>query len=1143
MISQNHPKIIFLQEIWLSYHEAELLKQEYPLYNFQISTPDMFDSNEDKILTSGHTWHGVAVGWHDDLNADVESIPTNNTRFAGIRIALKTGSILSISLYAPTSGKDDEFLECITDLTEYILCNISEGDRLLIGTDSNCSRKSTSRRQHCWHAFCDAFSLLVHSTESPTFHHHNGSSETCIDFFLSSKELKLHNLKQICTLESPLNLSSHDLLISSLKVPQIEKHDPKFAHTYSEFITERIIWDNNKVPEYQELASKALSEAAEFWSAPEATPLLCSLVPSLLVKCAKLVFNTKPPGKLKKMLKSKTIRQAEQLLTREHRKWKKAGKPVSKTNTFKIKYSQARSKLQHCIRNENYLKNIKNNIELMHANISDKNKVYSKMKSLRGSASRSFTSKLITPVGTFHGDDVLEGLAADAEHLGKPNDDLPSYDNHFYRLCKLDNLYIFELKDSTHIKIPPMTIEDLKHILYKKMKLRKSCDIYSLTVEHLRECGTQAQKIILKIINKIIDDISILTCPELKLGLGSSVYKGKKKPIADSRSYRRITVTPQIGAILDRYIEPFAESIFRLVQSPDQLGFTAGMSYLMASVVRGECQRWARDNGLTCFGVSLDGEAAFPSVEREIQIRELYSAGERGEILKYSRNTYKNTECHIKLNGKISRRFKEHKGNRQGHVRASGHYKAYVNPCLTALNDSNLGFQIGPICVTSVCIADDVYVLSGSKSSLQGALNIVNHYARRHRVTFNADKTKLVVTGSVIDMNYYKDTKPWTLNNENISVVENNDHLGLIVSGKSEEQKNVDANVLQCRNSLFAMLGPAYAFKCLLSPTVQTHLWRTYNLPVLTSGLSALPIRPVNIRTLSSFHNKILRGFLKLSSHSPIPSLYFLLGELPIEARVHASVFSLFYSIWSNPDTTAYQIVHYLLMMTDDSSTTWTAHVRILAKKYGTPDPLYLLENINLLSKEHWKTMINTKITIFHEKELRSLALNNSKMRFLNVQATGLSGHPHPALQNLLTTRDVLKLRAHLKFLCCDLLTGEQLGREHGADPRCKLCSAPVETTEHILADCRPLHPIRERLLPELLNTVLAVAPNCQLLAHPYSAHLTQFILDCTSLNLPNGFRLSPQNPDTNKIFRISRDWCYLFMKERTRLMKARTEQ
>ena len=103
----------------------------------------MFSSNEDKILKPGQVWHGVAVGWHDDVHADFEYIPSNNTRFVGIRITLKTGRILSISLYAPTSGKDDDFLECITDLTEYILSNISAGDRVLIGTDSNCSTKST----------------------------------------------------------------------------------------------------------------------------------------------------------------------------------------------------------------------------------------------------------------------------------------------------------------------------------------------------------------------------------------------------------------------------------------------------------------------------------------------------------------------------------------------------------------------------------------------------------------------------------------------------------------------------------------------------------------------------------------------------------------------------------------------------------------------------------------------------------------------------------------------------------------------------------------------------------------------------------------------------------------------------------------
>ena len=114
----------------------------------------------------------------------------------------------------------------------------------------------------------------------------------------------------------------------------------------------------------------------------------------------------------------------------------------------------------------------------------------------------------------------------------------------------------------------------------------------------------------------------------------------------------------------------------------------------------------------TCFGVSFDGKTAFPSVDRDIQVMELYSCGESGDLLQYSRNTYQNTVSHIKQDGQLGRQFEEFKGSRQGHKRASGHFKAYINPFLTATNSSELGFWIGPICVTAVCIADATYVLS-----------------------------------------------------------------------------------------------------------------------------------------------------------------------------------------------------------------------------------------------------------------------------------------------------------------------------------------------------------------------------------------------------------------------------------------------
>ena len=452
----------------------------------------------------------------------------------------------------------------------------------------------------------------------------------------------------------------------------------------------------------------------------------------------------------------------------------------------------ARRDLQRLRRRKENLSNIYHDNSLMLLDHKDRSKIFALMKRYHGNHNTPMTSILHTPVGTYHDEDVLEGFAADVEHLGRPNEENRSFNQGFYKLCKLDNIYIFEILSTEPLKLPPMTLSDLNHILHKRMKLGKACDIYQVTVEHLRHCGDVTKLHILDLINRILEDIYYLSCPQIKLGIGTAIHKSKNKPASRSNSYRRITVTPIIGAIIDYYLDPKAEALFRPSQSPDQLGFTAGISYLLAAIQRGECQRWAIDQKQTCFGVSLDGEAAFPSVERDIQVRELYAIGERGDILSYSKNTYKNTECQMKLKDKLSRKVVEHKGNRQGHARASGHFKVYINPVLLSLNSTKLGFHLGPLCSTAVCVADDAYLQSDRPSGLQGALDIICHYAKRYQLRFNAEKTKIVVFGSKHDMTFYKETSPWTLNGETVKVVDANEHLGLVVAGLGEEERNVD---------------------------------------------------------------------------------------------------------------------------------------------------------------------------------------------------------------------------------------------------------------------------------------------------------------------------------------------------------------
>ena len=157
-------------------------------------------------------------------------------------------------------------------------------------------------------------------------------------------------------------------------------------------------------------------------------------------------------------------------------------------------------------------------------------------------------------------------------------------------------------------------------------------------------------------------------------------------------------------------------------------------------------------------------------------------------------------------------------------------------------------------------------------------------------------------------------------------------------------------------------------------------------------------------------------------------------------------------------------------------------------------------------------------------------------MKFLNVQLYGLSGIAHPALQHIQTTRDCKKLRSHLKFLTCDLIPHTP------TSPACLLCndcSTDTNTTEHILVSCKAMRDVRDRIFPELINTVFQVQPMSGILTYNIPAPImTQFILDCASFNLPDNIRIPTHNPRISEIYRVARDWCFAINNERCRLLR-----
>ena len=122
-----------------------------------------------------------------------------------------------------------------------------------------------------------------------------------------------------------------------------------------------------------------------------------------------------------------------------------------------------------------------------------------------------------------------------------------------------------------------------------------------------------------------------------------------------------------------------------------------------------------------------------------------------------------------------------------------------------------MGVWIGPINISTSCCADDVLTLSDSQDKMQCLLNIAEHCGKMFKIRYGADKTKITISGPEIDRQYYSDVSPWTMDGQQVSVVEDNDHLGLVISGNQQTQKNIDPKIEKGHKSLFSLVGPAFS--------------------------------------------------------------------------------------------------------------------------------------------------------------------------------------------------------------------------------------------------------------------------------------------------------------------------------------------
>ena len=516
-----------------------------------------------------------------------------------VEVEVEEFEFLAYTLYLPTAGQDEDFLEVLSQFSADIMLHQHNSSAIYIGTDSNHSEKSSKRRKEGMSDFMKSFSLkTILTNDVATFHHNNQSSSSQIDHILYSENSSfcIDLLDHLCNQEDSDNLSAHDVIIGKIKVPQpiSSKYQKDYSHTYEPFLISKPIWEMQYVENYQDMVKEAFIGIFESFKSPEFIPALSEMCSKALVLSAEMCFKTTNPKSYHKVREvprfSPDMIQAYNEHEKNCKKWRAAGRPSSNTHPLKLLKLSSQRNLQRLTRKETSEKAIKLHEELMQCKSSDLSKACKKLKAMRGdNKQQNDISFIETLCGKFEGVNVLEGFCANTELLCN-REQTDENDHEFLRLCQADNEIIIELSKDDDIEIPHMNLTILKEIIFRRLKLNKACDLFKLTVEHLRFIGDENLKFILRLLNLIIDNLNAISAPQLNTAIATVVHKGKSKPVYNHKSYRQVRVSPLIGRLLDEYLRSVKVAMTKPLQNLNQYGFTENMNFLLGALQRHEAE-------------------------------------------------------------------------------------------------------------------------------------------------------------------------------------------------------------------------------------------------------------------------------------------------------------------------------------------------------------------------------------------------------------------------------------------------------------------------------------------------------------------------------------------------------------------------
>ena len=1051
--------ILAVQEHWLFEYEKCKTKDICPTHDFHIRCVDTDDPIHPSHRPRGYG--GAAILWPKSLSAAVTILPDGNQRIVAISISCIEGKdAVIISAYLPCRGgrgSEEEFTENL-DILHEILVKYRTTHIVIICGDLNTNLiQPRHRRDSLACDFVKDNHLYISGRSTkPTFFHHNDVSTNVLDYIITTdpntvSNYLTHNPDFRCT-------SSHVPVSARLELHLNEHAKPTSKKKKT---LKHIVWDRCDVAAYNlALDSKLRQPPAADMTKLEVDDFVQHLTESLSKAAEETVpsiihrIGSKKPWSAD--IKKAFISNKEALRT-----WNSVGRPDS-AHPVSTARRAARKLLRRAFRIQTA--KIRNN--LYHKIIdshSNKNKLFYKLVARQRSNGPSSSSALRIDGRTITDPDELGETWADYFcKLGTPSEDPTFYAPYKERVAD-DLKAIKTILKSQGSKPAPVTIPEVIKAI-KKLNGGKAPDPLSLRAEHFLKAACTIAPHLCTLFTAILNTCHI---PE-KLQVGTMIPIPKKgKDHTQPANYRGITLTPMFTKVLEHVLLGREEHHIDRAQHQLQIGFTPERSPSWGALMLTEAISEGKDMKIPVYTAALDVQKAFDTVFQDSLLRKLYLAGVQ-DSWPVRENMIRNLSIRVRVGDTLSRPVPVRQGVGQGRPWSTHDYKLMVNDVLETLTSSGVGFNIGPYNCPAPTCADDIVLMSKSAEGLQALLDIVIDYSTTERYTIHPTKSMVVLFNH---KKHREEQHSWSLGVSSVPVEKMYRHLG--VDRFSEDigsAQLIKGRISSARRASYALMGTGFHGNNGSSFQVIREIYLLYIVPLCTYGLDSIVLKKSHLTALEQYHRKTLRHLMSLPERTATEAVHLLAGIPPITAFIHQKALGLLGAITRTPESLLHQIGLRQLAVKDTNSSSWFVFMYQVTEKYDLPSPHELFESP--VPKSKWKTMVKNHVYQHYDTTISQGARTKSTLKYLDIKSLTTTKMADSLCSVNTTDTETARSRVHIK-----LLTGTYILQSHRArfnqnavDPTCQLCGQGSETTDHFIATCPALEPVRRRYLDDVVS-------------------------------------------------------------------------